>query len=157
MPTRDIHQGPLTTRPRVLLVEDDPTQRDMYATYLLAKGLRVITAVDGSAAISLAFEFLPDIIVMDLALPHVDGWQATRRLKQDACTAGIPIVACTAHILRGSVEKAIDAGCDAYITKPCLPNDLLVEIRRMLAQHQKPKIPGSARLNTRRAPAAYGA
>jgi two-component system cell cycle response regulator DivK len=138
MPTRAIQDGPLTASPRVLLVEDDPTQREMYTTYLLAKGLRVITAVDGSTAISLAFEFLPDIIVMDLALPYLDGWQATRRLKQDACTAGIPIVACTAHILRGSVEKAIDAGCDAYITKPCLPDDLLAEIRRLLAQQEKP-------------------
>lgn len=144
-PTRVTRLGPRTDRPRVLLVEDDGTQRDMYATYLLAQGLGVITAVDGSTAISLAFEFLPDIIVMDLALPHIDGWQATRRLKQDPCTAGIPIIACTAHVLRGAVEEAIDAGCDAYITKPCLPADLLAEIRRLLARNQKPKLRAARR------------
>lgn len=135
MPTRTARAGAL-----VLLVEDDDTQREMYATYLMAQGLHVITAVDGSTAISMAFEFLPDIIVMDLALPHVDGWHATRRLKQDPCTASIPIIACTAHMLRDAVEAAIDAGCDAYMTKPCLPRDLLAEIHHQLRQHPQAKV-----------------
>lgn len=101
----------------------------MYATYLSTHGVRVKTAEDGPSAVATALESRPDIIVMDLMLPRVDGWQAIRAIKADPHSADIPIVACTAHVLRHAVEDAID---DAYVTKPCPPEDLLVEIQRVL-------------------------
>jgi CheY-like chemotaxis protein len=119
-------------RPRVLLVDDYPDAREMYTEYLEFSGFDVVQAVNGMEALQRAADTAPDIILMDLSLPVMDGWEATRRLKADARTAGIPVVALTGHALAGISEGARQAGCDAFVTKPCLPEDLVTEIRRIL-------------------------
>lgn len=124
---------------RVLLVDDYPDARDMYRVYLTFSGFEVIEAANGMEAIQLASDKPPDIILMDLSLPVMDGWEATRRLKSDPRTAGIPVVALTGHALAGISEGAREAGCDAFVTKPCLPDDLVREIRRVL--DESPKTP----------------
>jgi two-component system, cell cycle response regulator DivK len=118
--------------PLVLVVDDYTDAREMYSDFLVFSGFRVAEAKDGSEAIDKAIEIQPDLILMDLSLPGVDGWEATRRLKADDRTRGIPIVALTGHALAGDAQTALRAGCDAFITKPCLPADLVVEVRRML-------------------------
>ncbi len=118
----------------VLVVEDYQDAREMYAAYLQFSGYRVAEATNGIEAIDKAIQLLPDIILMDLALPKVDGWEATKRLKSDPRTKDIPIVALTGHALAGFAEGAREAGCDAFVTKPCLPDALVAEIRRMLAK-----------------------
>jgi CheY-like chemotaxis protein len=124
---KDSKAGPL-----VLVVEDYQDAREMYVAYLLFCGFRVAEAANGYEAIQQARDLIPDIILMDLALPKLDGWEATRRLKKDVRTRGIPIVALTGHALEGHAEGARAAGCDAFVTKPCLPDALVAEIRRML-------------------------
>jgi two-component system, cell cycle response regulator DivK len=121
-----------TRRPRVLVVDDYPDAREMYSEYLEFSGFDVIQAVNGMEALQRAIDAAPDIILMDLSLPVMDGWEATRRLKEDARTNRIPVVALTGHALAGISEGAIKAGCDAFVTKPCLPEDLVKEIRRVL-------------------------
>ena len=121
-----------TERPRVLVVDDYPDAREMYSEYLEFSGFEVIQAVNGMEALQRAIDATPDIILMDLSLPVMDGWEATRRLKEDARTNSIPVVALTGHALAGISEGAIKAGCDAFVTKPCLPEDLVKEIRRVL-------------------------
>jgi CheY-like chemotaxis protein len=123
-----------TRSPLVLLVEDDADTRYLYAAVFLQQGWKVQAAEDGEIAIARAIDSRPDIIVMDLAMPHLDGWKATRRLKRDQRTSQIPIVACTAHAFGRPVEDALDAGCDAYIVKPCLPEDLFREVKKVLAR-----------------------
>lgn len=103
---------------KILLVEDNPLNLDMLSRRLDRKGFKVITAVDGQQAIELAQSELPDLILMDMSLPIVDGWTATTRLKSDIKTNGIPIIALTAHAMVGDQEKAEKAGCDDYDTKP---------------------------------------
>ena len=120
------------TRPRVLLVDDYPDAREMYSEYLQFSGFDVVQASNGIEALQQAVEASPDIVLMDLSLPVMDGWEATRRLKADARTASIPVVAVTGHTLAGGSENALKAGCDAFVTKPCLPEDLVREIRRVL-------------------------
>ena len=120
-------------QPLVLVVEDYQDAREMYAAYLQFSGYRVVEATNGVEAIEKTIELLPDIILMDLALPKMDGWEATRRLKTDERTKHIPIVALTGHALAGYAEGARQAGCDAFVTKPCLPDALVAEIQRMLA------------------------
>ena len=117
----------------VLVVEDYEDAREMYAAYLQFSGYRVAEATNGVEAIEKTLELLPDIILMDLALPKMDGWEATRRLKTDDRTKHIPIVALTGHALAGYAEGARQAGCDSFVTKPCIPADLEAEIRRVLA------------------------
>jgi CheY-like chemotaxis protein len=117
----------------VLVVEDYQDAREMYAAYLQFSGYRVEEATNGLEAIEKTLALLPDIILMDLALPKMDGWEATRRLKTDERTKHIPIVALTGHALAGYAEGARQAGCDAFVTKPCLPDALVAEIQRMLA------------------------
>ena len=121
-------------RPCVLLVDDYPDAREMYSEYLQYSGFDVIEAGNGIEALQQAVERSPDIILMDLSLPVMDGWEATRRLKADQRTAGIPVVALTGHALAGISEGARRAGCDAFVTKPCLPEDLVKEIRKVLDQ-----------------------
>jgi CheY-like chemotaxis protein len=118
--------------PLVLVVEDYQDAREMYAAYLSFSGFRVAEATNGVEAIEKTLELMPDIILMDLALPRMDGWEATRRLKLDERTRHIPIVALTGHALAGHAEGARLAGCDAFVTKPCLPDALVAEIQRML-------------------------
>src|SRR2546428_12303316 len=121
-----------TERLRVLVVDDYPDAREMYSEYLEFSGFDVIQAVNGIEALQLAVDAAPDIILMDLSLPVMDGWEATRRLKEDTRTNRIPVVALTGHALAGISEGALKAGCDAFVTKPCLPEDLVKEIRKVL-------------------------
>src|SRR5882672_5384801 len=121
-----------TERPRVLVVDDYPDAREMYSEYLEFSGFDVIQAVNGIEALQRAVDAAPDIILMDLSLPVMDGWEATRRLKEDARTHSIPVVALTGHALAGISEGAMRAGCDAFVTKPCLPEDLVKEIHKVL-------------------------
>ena len=126
----------------ILLVDDFPDNREMYAEFLTFSGLRVEQADDGHEALEKAFALLPDLIVMDLSLPGVDGWEATRRLKADDRTKSIPVIALTGHALAGHSKGALEAGCDAFVTKPCLPERLLEVIQSMLAKPRTPKNTG---------------
>ena len=117
---------------KILLVEDNEMNRDMLTRRLERKGYTVIAAIDGPSGIEMARTSLPDIILMDVALGDMDGWEATRVLKADEETRHIPIVALTGHALAGASEGARKAGCDSFVTKPCLPDDLVVEVKRML-------------------------
>jgi CheY-like chemotaxis protein len=121
------------TTPLILVVDDYQDAREMYAEYLQFSGFRVAEARNGNEAVERAFELQPDLILMDLSLPGMDGWEATRQLKSDERTRRIPVVALTGHALAGASEGAKKAGCDSFVTKPCLPDDLVVEVRRMLA------------------------
>ena len=116
----------------MLVVDDYQDAREMYAEYLNFSGFRVAEAGTGVEALEKAFALQPDVILMDLSLPGMDGWAATRRLKTDDRTRAIPIVALTGHALVGASDGARQAGCDAFVTKPCLPDDLVVEVRRVL-------------------------
>jgi CheY-like chemotaxis protein len=119
--------------PLILVVDDYQDAREMYAEYLQFSGFRVAEARNGNEAVEQAFALKPDLILMDLSLPGMDGWEATRRLKADESTRRIPIVALTGHALAGASEGAKRAGCDSFVTKPCLPDDLVVEVKRMLS------------------------
>lgn len=114
----------------MLVVDDDPDARTIYSLYLRATGCDVFTANDGRAAIEKATDLLPDVIVMDLAMPRVDGWEAIRRLRESSWTRQIPIVAVSAVPV--SRQTAFEAGCDAYLTKPCEPQVLWSQIRALL-------------------------
>ena len=121
-------QGPL-----ILVVDDYEDAREMYAEYLRFCSFRVAEARNGGEALEQAFSLMPDLILMDLSLPGIDGWEATRQLKADERTRRIPVVALTGHALAGASEDAKKAGCDSFVTKPCLPDDLVLEVRRMLS------------------------
>src|SRR5688500_1497822 len=112
-------------QPLVLLVDDSEDNREVYAQYLTFNGFRVEIAVDGIEAVEKAARLKPDVIVMDLSLPRLDGWEATRQIKSAPTTSGIPVIALTGHAVSESKRKAQDAGCSGYLTKPCLP-DVLV-------------------------------
>ena len=105
----------------------------MYGEYLRFSGFDVVQASNGMEALQQAVETSPDIVLMDLSLPVMDGWEATRRLKADARTAAIPVVAVTGHSLAGVSDNARAVGCASFVTKPCLPEDLVREIRRVLS------------------------
>jgi CheY-like chemotaxis protein len=122
-----------SSKPLVLVVEDYQDAREMYIAYLQFSGYRVAEASNGIEAIEKARALMPDIILMDLALPKKDGWQATKELKADERTRHIPIVALTGHALATHADSARESGCDAFVTKPCLPDALVAEIQRMLA------------------------
>ena len=126
------HDTETAAPPLVLIVDDVDHGREICSEYLEFRGFRVATAADGQEALDKAFELLPDVILMDLSLPKIDGWEATRRLKHDERTRAIPIVALTAHALASAHEKAMEAGCDSVVTKPCLPRELEAEVRRQL-------------------------
>lgn len=136
-----------SARPRVLIVDDYPDAREMYSEYLQFSGFDVVEAANGMEALQRAVEDAPDIILMDLSLPVMDGWEATRRLKSDARTASIPVVALTGHALAGISEGAKEAGCDACVTKPCLPEDLVKEILKVL--DGRPPSPPTSRKSRR--------
>ena len=123
--------------PLVLVVDDYQDAREMYAEYLTFSGFRVAEAANGVDAVRLATELSPDIILMDLSLPGMDGWEATRRIKLDERTKHIPVIALTGHALPGVSTSAKDAGCDAFIIKPCLPDAVVGEVRRLLKTFQK--------------------
>ena len=123
--------------PLILVVDDYQDAREMYAEYLQFSGFRVAEARNGNEAVAQAFSLRPDLILMDLSLPGMDGWEATRLLKADDRTKHIPVVALTGHALAGASEGAKRAGCDSFVTKPCLPDDLVIEVRRMLSAVKK--------------------
>lgn len=129
-------EDPTPAAPLVLIAEDNYDQQALYASYFLAQGFRVQTARDGEVAFERAIASLPDVVIMDLSMPRVDGWEVTRRLKQGVRTKRIPVIACTAHAFGPAVERALVAGCVAYVVKPCLPEDLFREVLRVLAQSQ---------------------
>jgi two-component system cell cycle response regulator DivK len=113
--------------PKILLVEDNEMNRDMLSRRLIRRGFEVLMAVDGEEAVRMANETQPDLILMDMSLPVIDGWEATRRIKSNPATVNIPIIALTAHALSGDREKALEAGCEDYDTKP-------IELDRLLAK-----------------------
>ncbi|HEY2012882.1 MAG TPA: response regulator [Bryobacteraceae bacterium] len=117
---------------KVLLVEDNEMNRDMLSRRLTRQGFEVVVAVDGDEGVSAARAGLPDIVLMDMSLPVIDGWEATRRLKADQATAAIPVIALTAHAMAGDRQKALEAGCDDYDTKPIELPRLVEKMRRLL-------------------------
>lgn len=121
-----------TPEPLVLVVDDYADAREMYAESLLVCGFRVAEAADGLAAVHLAQTLAPDVILMDLSLPGVDGWEATRRLKSDARTRHIPVVALTGHVMPSALDAARRAGCDRLVVKPALPDVVVEEVRQAL-------------------------
>ena len=124
--------------PLVLVVDDFEDNRAMYAEYLAYSGYSVEQAADGEEAVKLAQDLLPDIVVMDLSLPIMDGWEATRRLKADPATSGIPVVALTAHAMKSDHDRAMASGCDDFATKPIEFAVLLDKITRALGGGSAP-------------------
>ena len=117
---------------RILLVEDNEMNRDMLSRRLERRGYEVLVAVDGEEGVTMALAEIPDLVLMDMSLPVMDGWEATRRLKSDPSTQAVPIIALTAHAMAGDREKAIEAGCDDYDTKPIELPRLLQKIEALL-------------------------
>ena len=117
---------------KILLVEDNEMNRDMLSRRLERKGFEVVMAVDGGQAVTMAESERPDLILMDMSLPVMDGWEATRRLKGDATTRVIPVIGLTAHAMTGDRDKALAAGCDDYDTKPIDLPRLLEKIEALL-------------------------
>src|SRR5262245_29865792 len=116
----------------VLLVEDNPHNRKIFSGMLAHAGFTVVEAEDGQQALDAVARQLPDIILMDLSIPGIDGWEVTRRLKKDARTKSVPVIALTAHAMRGDEERAREAGCDHYLTKPISPKKVVAEVRTIL-------------------------
>ena len=131
--TAELRPGAKRERPLLLIVEDQQDLRQLYAQELTIGGFDVIEAANGADAISHTSTLFPDVVLMDLSLPVVDGWEATRRLKADEKTAHIPVVALTAHDGAGELQRATSAGCDWFVPKPCPPHALITEVRRVLA------------------------
>jgi two-component system cell cycle response regulator DivK len=127
--------GDPSRAPLVLVVEDFDDAREMYRDYLQFTGFRVETARDGREAIEKTRALMPDLVLMDLSLPGIDGWEATRLLKSDPATKDILIVALSAHALAAEGARARASGCDGFIAKPCLPPDLVQEIAKLLKAH----------------------
>ena len=120
---------------KILLVEDNELNRDMLSRRLARRGYEVAVAIDGEEAITMAAAQVPALILMDMSLPVMDGWEATRRLKADDKTRAIPVIALTAHAMSGDRELALAAGCNDYDTKPVDLNRLLPKIEALLARH----------------------
>lgn len=118
--------------PRVLIVEDDEDSRYVYTLILEANGFEVVTATSGVEGLSLAREVRPDAILMDVSIPETDGWTVTETLKGDEATRPIPIIVITAHAFPEDHERAEQVGCDAFLTKPCEPRQVLEEVQRVL-------------------------
>ena len=124
--------APAGDKPLVLVVDDYQDAREMYAEYLEFSGFRVAEAVNGAEALDKAFSLLPDIILMDLSLPVIDGWEATRRIKADGRLKHTPVIALTAHAMPGDEARAVGSGCDDYLIKPLDENALLEKVRTWL-------------------------
>jgi two-component system, cell cycle response regulator DivK len=121
---------------RILLVEDNEMNRDMLSRRLLRNGYEVVLATDGQQGLDMALSERPDLILMDMSLPVIDGWEATRRIKANGATRQIPVIALTAHAMAGDREKALEVGCDDYDTKPVEMSRLVGKIAALL----KPKV-----------------
>jgi two-component system cell cycle response regulator DivK len=128
-----------SSKPSILVADDDLDARTMYGMYLKSMGCDVYTATDGAGAIKQAMALHPDLIVLDLAMPHIDGWAAAERLRRSPVTRGIPIIALTA--IPGARESARLSGCDAFMSKPCLPQMLWCEVRLLLGLETQPAPP----------------
>jgi two-component system, cell cycle response regulator DivK len=127
---RFVGEGEAMTK--VLLVEDNEMNRDMLSRRLTRRGFQVVCAVDGQQGVDLARSENPDVILMDMSLPVMDGWEATRRIKSDCATHNVPVIALTSHAMCGDREKAIGAGCDDYDTKPVDLDRLLEKIEHLV-------------------------
>ena len=125
---------PASTGQTLLLVEDNEDNRIIYCTVLRHLGYEVIEAQDGVRAVELARSVQPDLILMDISIPVIDGWEATQVLKHDPDTRNIPIIALTAHALASDREKAMEVGCDGYLAKPCEPRAVVAEVQRFLGK-----------------------
>jgi CheY-like chemotaxis protein len=123
---------------RILLVEDNEMNRDMLSRRLERRGYEVVIAVDGQQGVDLAQSAAPDLILMDMSLPVIDGWEATRQLKAMDKVKGVPIIALTAHAMSGDREKALEAGCNDYDTKPIELPRLLGKIEALLGSKPAP-------------------
>lgn len=128
---------PPRKQPLVLLAEDFEDARELYRDYLQFSGFDVETANNGREAITRAVELQPDLILMDASMPVLDGWQATRELKANPITRHIPILALTAHAFDDARREARAVGCDGFVTKPCLPDDLVTKVRAALDNGRK--------------------
>jgi two-component system, cell cycle response regulator DivK len=122
---------------KVLLVEDNEMNRDMLSRRLTRRGFEVVFAVNGKDGVDLAKSEKPDIILMDMSLPVMDGWEATRYVKSDAATRAVPVIGLTAHAMSGDREKALEAGCDDYDTKPVEFDRLIEKMERLLGAKAK--------------------
>ena len=118
---------------KILLVEDNEMNRDMLSRRLVRNGYEVSIAIDGQQGVDMAMSLRPDLILMDMSLPVIDGWEATRRIRANDATRKIPVIALTAHAMAGDREKAMEAGCDDYDTKPVEMTRLLGKIAALLA------------------------
>ncbi len=125
--------------PIILIAEDFEDARDLYREYLEFSGFVVETATNGREAITRAIDLQPDLILMDASMPVLDGWQATRELKANPSTRHIPVVALTAHAFDDARQEAKASGCDGFVTKPCLPDDLVAQVRGTLEGGRKRK------------------
>jgi two-component system, cell cycle response regulator DivK len=123
---------------KILIVEDNEMNRDMLSRRLIRRGYQIVMAVDGEGGIAAATTEKPDLILMDMSLPVIDGWEATRRLKAEPSTRAIPVIGLTAHAMAGDREKVIAAGCDDYDTKPVELPRLLQKIEALLRSDGKP-------------------
>ncbi len=117
---------------KLLLAEDNELNRDVLSRRLIRRGFTVLIAEDGQKAVEMAASEAPDLILMDMSLPIIDGWEATRRIKAEPATSGVPIIALTAHAMQGDREKALEAGCDDYDTKPIDLPRLLKKIESLV-------------------------
>jgi two-component system cell cycle response regulator DivK len=124
----------------ILIVDDTSDTRELYSLYLTGKGFKVPTARDGFTGIDAADRLQPDVIVMDLSMPDLDGIEATRRLKADPRTSHIPVLILTAHPMRAVQRGALAGGPDGFLTKPCLPEDLEQHVRRLLDRTQHKRV-----------------
>ncbi|HEX8360050.1 MAG TPA: response regulator [Longimicrobium sp.] len=125
--------------PKILLVEDNEMNRDMLSRRLERKGFQVILATDGAAGMEMVLSAAPDLVLMDMSLPVLDGWEATRRLKADPATRHVPVIALTAHAMSSDRGKALEAGCDDYDTKPIELPRLLAKMEALLARGPLPE------------------
>ena len=131
-------EGLRTAMAKILIVEDNEDNRDLLSRRLARKGYEVVCAVDGAEGVDQAASERPDLILMDMSLPVVDGWEATRRIKADGTTGAIPVIALTAHAMAGDREKALDAGCDDYDIKPIEMPRLLEKMEALLTRSSNP-------------------
>jgi two-component system, cell cycle response regulator DivK len=126
--------------PRILVVEDDEANQELITRFLRREGYGVIQATDGKSGVALAQGQLPDLILMDLSLPELDGWEATRQIRANPVTAAIPIIALTAHAFAEEVKDAVQAGCNQYETKPLVYRRLIKKIKALLTESAR--VPG---------------
>lgn len=138
-------------RPLVLIVDDFDDNRAMYVEYLQFQGFRVAEAVNGQEALERTEELMPAVVVMDLSLPVMDGWEATRRLKANPKTKDIVVIALTGHAEAAHAKKARDVGCDDFVPKPCLPEQLVAKVREHVARSAKSSPKAAATSSTKNA------